>query len=140
MPASLALRANAQSTAPIPAVKSKDQRLLPATQWNSSHTVAARHARPARARRLPLTVVDVLPGPDVPQAYRHKLVLCRDDQHVAWRGDAVAGDAGDLVAPARRSQCAKGLGPPTETTFYNFGGRRSTRHFSRLNRDVRQAD
>jgi 2-polyprenyl-6-methoxyphenol hydroxylase-like FAD-dependent oxidoreductase len=51
----------------------------------------------ARARRVPLAVVDIPPGTDVPRAYRHKLVLCRDDQHVAWRGDAVAGNAGDLV-------------------------------------------
>jgi 2-polyprenyl-6-methoxyphenol hydroxylase-like FAD-dependent oxidoreductase len=42
----------------------------------------------ARARKLPLTVVNVK-GAEVPAAYRHKLVVCRDDQHVAWRGDAI---------------------------------------------------
>ena len=36
----------------------------------------------AAERRLPLAVVD-LPAADV---YRHKLVLARPDQHVAWRG------------------------------------------------------
>lgn len=50
----------------------------------------------ARARRMPLTVVDVAGG-EAPPAYRHKLVLCRDDQHVAWRGDAVPRDADALV-------------------------------------------
>ena len=45
---------------------------------------------------MPLAVVDVA-GVDVPPAYRHKLVLCRDDQHVAWRGDAVPRDAAGLV-------------------------------------------
>jgi 2-polyprenyl-6-methoxyphenol hydroxylase-like FAD-dependent oxidoreductase len=51
----------------------------------------------ARARGMPLTVLD-LAGVDVPDAYRHKLVLVRDDQHVAWRGNAVPGDANALVA------------------------------------------
>jgi 2-polyprenyl-6-methoxyphenol hydroxylase-like FAD-dependent oxidoreductase len=50
----------------------------------------------ARARRMPLAVVDVT-GVEAPAAYRHKLVLCRDDQHVAWRGDAVPRDAAGLV-------------------------------------------
>lgn len=50
----------------------------------------------ARERRLPLKVLDVA-GVEVPVAYRHKLVLCRDDQHVAWRGDRVPGDALGLV-------------------------------------------
>lgn len=50
----------------------------------------------ARARQLPLEVLDV-GGPGVPAAYRHKLVLCREDQHVAWRADAVPADAAALV-------------------------------------------
>ncbi|MDB5947359.1 MAG: monooxygenase, partial [Ramlibacter sp.] len=33
----------------------------------------------------------------IPRAYRHRLVLCRSDQHVAWRGDAVPDDAAALV-------------------------------------------
>ncbi|RYY97436.1 MAG: monooxygenase, partial [Comamonadaceae bacterium] len=61
----------------------------------------------ARARGVPLAVIDVA---DVAPtaAYRHALVLCREDQHVAWRGDGVPADAGALVdrlrgagAPAR---------------------------------------
>jgi len=51
----------------------------------------------AQARGMPLAVVDI-GGVDVPEAYRHQLVLCRDDQHVAWRGDAVPADAASLVA------------------------------------------
>lgn len=54
----------------------------------------------AAAQRMPLTLVDIV-GVQVPEAYRHKLVLCRDDQHVAWRGDAVPGDAAALVALLR---------------------------------------
>jgi hypothetical protein len=50
----------------------------------------------ARTRQLPLTVLDIA-GAQVPAAYRHKLVLCREDQHVAWRADAVAADAVALV-------------------------------------------
>lgn len=51
----------------------------------------------AAQRRMPLAVVD-LERSEVPEAYRHKLLLCRDDQHVAWRGDAVPPDAAGLVA------------------------------------------
>lgn len=50
----------------------------------------------AMARKLPLAVLDVH-APSVPAAYRHKLVLVRADQHVAWRGDALPSDAGALV-------------------------------------------
>jgi len=50
----------------------------------------------AGERRMPLEVIDVQAA-EVPQAYRHKLVLCRDDQHVVWRADAVPPDAFALV-------------------------------------------
>jgi 2-polyprenyl-6-methoxyphenol hydroxylase-like FAD-dependent oxidoreductase len=39
-------------------------------------------------RGVPLCVLDV----DETPPYRHKLVLSRPDQHVAWRGDQVPGD------------------------------------------------
>ena len=51
----------------------------------------------AQARRMPLVVLDVKARDGVPGAYRHKLVLCRADQHVVWRGDALPVDAGALV-------------------------------------------
>jgi 2-polyprenyl-6-methoxyphenol hydroxylase-like FAD-dependent oxidoreductase len=50
----------------------------------------------AEARGMSLCVLD-LSGMQAPAAYRHKLVLCRDDQHVAWRGDAVPAGAAALV-------------------------------------------
>lgn len=50
----------------------------------------------ARARRVPLEVLDA-GGRDVPAAYRHRLVLCREDQHVAWRADALPADPAALV-------------------------------------------
>jgi 2-polyprenyl-6-methoxyphenol hydroxylase-like FAD-dependent oxidoreductase len=50
----------------------------------------------ARSRGMPLTLLDVA-AVDVPQAYRHKLLLVRDDQHVAWRGDTLPADARALV-------------------------------------------
>ena len=50
----------------------------------------------AALRRMPLRVVDVH-GEAAPDAYRHKLLLCRDDQHVAWRSDSMPGDALALV-------------------------------------------
>jgi 2-polyprenyl-6-methoxyphenol hydroxylase-like FAD-dependent oxidoreductase len=51
----------------------------------------------AQARRLPLLVLDVEARGELPAAYRHKLVMCRADQHVAWRGDAVPANAAGLV-------------------------------------------
>jgi hypothetical protein len=71
----------------------------------------------ADARRVPLTVVDVA-GAEVPAAYRHKLVLCRDDQHVAWRGDVVPVDAAELVERLR--------GVPREATPAAYSGRSNT--------------
>jgi hypothetical protein len=50
----------------------------------------------AGARGVPLAVVEVA-GVEVPQGYRHPLVLCREDQHVAWRGDALPADVTGLV-------------------------------------------
>ncbi len=54
----------------------------------------------AEAEKMPLTVLDVQAG-KVPPAYRHQLLLCRSDQHVAWRGDAVPADAAGLVEMLR---------------------------------------
>jgi 2-polyprenyl-6-methoxyphenol hydroxylase-like FAD-dependent oxidoreductase len=59
----------------------------------------------AAQRGLPLAVLDVK-SREVPELYRHKLVLVRPDQHVAWRGDAEPADTlglVDLVRGAARS-------------------------------------
>ena len=50
---------------------------------------------------LALAVLDVQARDAVPAAYRHPLVLCRADQHVVWRGEAVPADAAALVAVLR---------------------------------------
>jgi hypothetical protein len=54
----------------------------------------------AASRKLPLLVLDVV-APDIPDAYHHKLLLSRPDQHVAWRGDALPADARGLVDQLR---------------------------------------
>ena len=65
----------------------------------------------AKASRLPLTLLDV-DAADIPEAYRHKLVLCRADQHVVWRGNAVPTRPAELVdvlrgaSPAALQQAA----------------------------------
>jgi len=56
--------------------------------------------RAARAYGMPLAVVDI-DAAEVPRAYMHRLVLCRADQHVAWRGAHVPPDAYELVALLR---------------------------------------
>jgi hypothetical protein len=50
----------------------------------------------AGEREVPLTVLDIARG-IAPAEYRHALVLCRADQHVAWRGDTVPADPTALV-------------------------------------------
>jgi 2-polyprenyl-6-methoxyphenol hydroxylase-like FAD-dependent oxidoreductase len=50
----------------------------------------------AARRRVPLQVLDVVPG-EAAAVYRHQLVLSRPDQHVAWRGDAVPQDCDALM-------------------------------------------
>jgi 2-polyprenyl-6-methoxyphenol hydroxylase-like FAD-dependent oxidoreductase len=54
-------------------------------------------AQAARARKMPLALLDVQARDELPRAYQHRLVLCRADQHVAWRGDRVPVDVAALV-------------------------------------------
>jgi 2-polyprenyl-6-methoxyphenol hydroxylase-like FAD-dependent oxidoreductase len=57
---------------------------------------------------MPFEVIDV-PAGTAPAEYEHALVICREDQHVAWRGNAAPADSAALVDllrganPARRS-------------------------------------
>ncbi len=51
----------------------------------------------AALRHMPLVVVEVPAGLEVPSAYLHKLVLCRTDQHVVWRGDTMPARIEELV-------------------------------------------
>ncbi|WP_421106863.1 FAD-dependent monooxygenase [Streptomyces sp. NEAU-S77] len=51
----------------------------------------------AQAAGLPLRTLDV-EDPVVRDLYERDLVLIRPDQHVAWRGNALPTDPGDLVA------------------------------------------
>jgi len=50
----------------------------------------------ASTQGVPLTVLDI-EGVSVPESYRHKLVICREDQHVAWRSDLPPPDSTALV-------------------------------------------
>ncbi len=45
---------------------------------------------------VPLSVLDV-EADEIPPAYRHRLVLSRPDQHVAWRGDEAPAEPARLV-------------------------------------------
>jgi aromatic ring hydroxylase-like protein len=66
-------------------------------------------AAAAAQRGLPLAVLDVR-SREAPELYRHKLVLVRPDQHVAWRGDAEPADSlglADLVRGAARTPMTK---------------------------------
>lgn len=50
----------------------------------------------AQQSAMPLKVLDLV-RPEGDAAYRHALVIVRQDQHVAWRGDDVPADAKGLV-------------------------------------------
>jgi len=45
---------------------------------------------------VPLALLDIH-SDEIPDAYRHQLILSRPDQHVAWRGDEPPEDAGALI-------------------------------------------
>ena len=63
----------------------------------------------AAQRGLPLAVLDVR-SREASQLYRHRLVLVRPDQHVAWRGDEEPADMlglVDLVRGAAATSVAK---------------------------------
>jgi len=51
----------------------------------------------AREAGMPLTVIDVAAA-QLPEGYRHPLVLCRADQHVVWRGERLPEESAALVA------------------------------------------
>ena len=59
----------------------------------------------ASAAGMPVTLLD-LAGENVPAEYRHSLVLCRFDQHVAWRGNSAPADARALVELLRGARPA----------------------------------
>ena len=54
----------------------------------------------AGKRGVPMVLVDVS-AKDAAAVYRHKLVLSRPDQHVAWRGDNIPANPFALVDLAR---------------------------------------
>ena len=60
----------------------------------------------AAAAGMPLEVVDV-PAGAAPAEYKHALVICREDQHVAWRGDAAPADSAALVDLLRGAVTAR---------------------------------
>jgi hypothetical protein len=50
----------------------------------------------AQQRGVPFAVLDVIPR-DSAAPYRHALLISRPDFHVAWRGDCLPADPGELV-------------------------------------------
>jgi 2-polyprenyl-6-methoxyphenol hydroxylase-like FAD-dependent oxidoreductase len=55
----------------------------------------------ARAHGMPLMLLDLQGQPELPDVYRHALVLCRSDQHVVWRGQTLPEDLEALTAMLR---------------------------------------
>jgi 2-polyprenyl-6-methoxyphenol hydroxylase-like FAD-dependent oxidoreductase len=65
----------------------------------------ARLLAAAQARGVPLTVLDV-EGEALPLQVQQRLLICRPDQHIAWRGDEVPADAGALIDRLRGAVAA----------------------------------
>ena len=57
--------------------------------------------RAAEACHMPLQVLDPVALDAVPAQYRHKLGLCRADQHVVWRGDQLPAQPAALIERLR---------------------------------------
>jgi hypothetical protein len=57
-------------------------------------------ANAATAQGVPVTVID-LTSDEAATYYDHPLVLCRPDQHVAWRGSSIPDDPWALVEQIR---------------------------------------
>ena len=55
----------------------------------------------AAAAGLPLQLLDIAAEPQRPAEYAQALLLCRPDQHVVWRGQALPADVGALVQMLR---------------------------------------
>jgi 2-polyprenyl-6-methoxyphenol hydroxylase-like FAD-dependent oxidoreductase len=64
----------------------------------------------AAQRGVPMTLLD-LRGETLPPEYQHKLLLCRTDQHVAWRGNAVPTQPPALIDQLRGATAAKETTP-----------------------------
>jgi len=66
---------------------------------------ASAHVKPlleaAQQAQVPLKVLDVSEQSEVPPAYKHKLLICRTDQHVVWRGDDCTVGAVELMQKLR---------------------------------------
>lgn len=65
----------------------------------------------AHAAQMPLTLVDLSRESAVPDTYEHALILCRADQHVAWRGHELPPDCRELVRWLTGAQESGGTSP-----------------------------
>jgi hypothetical protein len=59
----------------------------------------------AAAAGLPLEIIDI-PAGAAPAEYKDALLICREDQHVAWRGDQLPADAAALIDLLRGAAAA----------------------------------
>lgn len=66
----------------------------------------------ASAAGMPVHVLDVTEA-DAGKLYRHRMVLCRSDQHIVWRGDELPADCREMIEvlagrrmSARKTQAA----------------------------------
>jgi len=81
------------------------------------HGVATGTLADAAARAgVPLQVLDIAAESNRPDTYAHALLLCRSDQHVAWRGQAEPADADALVAMLRGARVQDSQAAPKRAT------------------------
>ena len=63
----------------------------------------------ARAKGVPLAVLDIPHTPAAGELYKHPLVLSRPDQHIAWRGHALPSDPAHLIDRIRGALIPQGV-------------------------------
>lgn len=60
----------------------------------------------AKEDHIPVALIDLADQTDIPAAYQHKLVLCRTDQHVVWRGNSLPNSLTEFTAMLRGAALA----------------------------------
>jgi hypothetical protein len=55
----------------------------------------------ATTNSIPMVLIDLADQAYIPAAYEHKLILCRTDQHVVWRGDSLPSSLPEFTSMLR---------------------------------------
>jgi hypothetical protein len=60
----------------------------------------------AKEDNIPVALIELADQTDIPAVYQHKLVLCRTDQHVVWRGNSLPSSMTEFTSMLRGAALA----------------------------------